>query len=282
MFQFAILAVMAALAQAEHVLVLTGGSEGNFSETVKANDKMVVEFYAPWCGHCKKLAPEFEKAAEALKAEGIVLANVDATLEENKELASKYGVRGFPTLKMFRGDEESSSEYQGPREADGIVTYCKGEFGPASSQLNTTEEIKEATKVGDDVVVLGVFDGEGSEALKTFLEVADSKRGEAIFKHTIKTDLVKEASGAATVLLYKSFDEKNMKYDGAMEKVRCILQMQHYLVMSRVPTAAARLENVSAPCDTFLQTNSFYIPLYLSARTWLVPIACACMQELGA
>ena len=60
MFQFAILAVMAALAQAEHVLVLTGGGEGNFSETVKANDKMVVEFYAPWCGHCKKLAPEFE------------------------------------------------------------------------------------------------------------------------------------------------------------------------------------------------------------------------------
>ena len=221
MFQFAILAMVAVAAQAEHVLVLTGGSEGNFSETVKANDKLVVEFYAPWCGHCKKLAPEFEKAAEALKADGIVLANVDATLEENKEIASKYGVRGFPTLKMFRGDEESSSEYQGPREADGIVTYCKGEFGPASTQLNTTEEVAEATKAGDDVVVLGAFDSETSEALKTFMEVADSMRGDAIFKHTIKTGIVSDASGPATVLLFKSFDEKTMKYDGAIEKVRC-------------------------------------------------------------
>lgn len=216
MLQLIVLALVAAVAQAEHVLVLTGG---NFSETVKANDKLVVEFYAPWCGHCKKLAPEYEKAAETLKEEGIVLANVDATLDENKELAAKYGVRGFPTLKMFRGDEESSSEYQGPREAPGIVTYCKSEFGPATTQLNTTEQVTEAIVPDEDVIVLGAFDGEGSEGLKTFVEVAEALRGEAVFKHTVKTDIVKGASGAASVFLYKSFDEKEMKYDGAMEKV---------------------------------------------------------------
>lgn len=60
----------------------------------------MIEFYAPWCGHCKNLAPEYKKAATELKDKGIGLAAIDATLPENAELKTEYNIKGFPSLKI--------------------------------------------------------------------------------------------------------------------------------------------------------------------------------------
>lgn len=99
-------------------------TELNFNAMVMESDEMwMVEFFAPWCGHCKNLAPEWEKAATELKAQGVKLGAIDATVE--KGLAEKYGIKGFPTIKVFgAGAKGKAKDYNGARDADGIVAFA--------------------------------------------------------------------------------------------------------------------------------------------------------------
>jgi len=86
-----------------------------FKDFVKEHELVLAEFYAPWCGHCKALAPKYEEAATELKSKDIPLVKVDCTVEE--ELCRDYEVDGYPTLKVFRG-AESPKPYGGARQTD--------------------------------------------------------------------------------------------------------------------------------------------------------------------
>ena len=97
----------------------------SFESKVLGDDSFwMVEFFAPWCGHCKQLAPEWAKAASELAPRGVKLGAVDCTAHES--LCGQYDVKGFPTILVFGRDKTSPQTYDGPRNAEGIVSYASG------------------------------------------------------------------------------------------------------------------------------------------------------------
>jgi len=114
-------------------------SQAMFYARIKSHEIALVEFYTPWCVHCKKLAPECEKAAKILKRNdpSIPLIKVDCTVET--AVCGDQGVSGYPTLKIFKNGV--ASEYNGPLEAGGIVKHMKLKASPISKEHNTVEDV---------------------------------------------------------------------------------------------------------------------------------------------
>ena len=104
----------------------------------QASTFKLLEFYAPWCGHCKQLAPVYEKLGAVFEGEpSVVIAKIDA--DKHRELGERFGVSGFPTLKFIPGGameggikaEAAAEPYEGPRDLEGLVAFINEKAGTA-------------------------------------------------------------------------------------------------------------------------------------------------------
>jgi len=202
---------LAEIKEEKDVLVLT---EANFEEAINDKTSVLVEFYAPWCGHCQALEPEYAKAASTLKAEEspIKLAKVDATVES--KLAEKYKIQGFPTMKFFK--EGKVIEYTGGRTDGEIVSWLKKKTGPPATELASAEKLKEFIE-GNEVAVVGFFKEKDSDNAKIFLEAAsdidDIPFGMAYGEDSLKAY---EQDKFGAVVIFKKFDDGKVSFDGEL------------------------------------------------------------------
>jgi protein disulfide-isomerase A6 len=161
----------------------------NFDAIVKDSGKHVlVEFYAPWCGHCKKLAPIWEKLATIFKNEkDVVIANIDA--DKYGDVGTKYGVNGFPTIKFFSKDNKDGQAYEQQRELADFVTFINTATGAkrtVSGRLDETAgRVSQLDEVASTFLSSTTKDGEAkkAEGVVKGLSGDEAKNGDVYVKY---------------------------------------------------------------------------------------------------
>eukprot|EP00039_Didymoeca_costata_P027672 m.18898 g.18898 ORF g.18898 m.18898 type:complete len:545 (+) comp6442_c0_seq1:200-1834(+) len=190
--------------QSNNVVTLTAT---NFDSFIKENNPAMVEFYAPWCGHCKKLAKPYAEAADTLK--GIAtLAAVDAIAE--KDLADRYEIKSFPTLYFFQDGEKT--KYSAGLSSGSIVAWTKKRvYGPIS-ELKTEEDIQSFKQKGDTSLI-GFFSEDDKEISDTFRQraISDDDRSYALGDVALMSSLNVKQTPA--VVMLRTFDDGDAIFD---------------------------------------------------------------------
>jgi len=215
------------------VLVL---GEDNFDQVIKEHEHVLVEFYAPWCGHCKKLAPEYSKAAKALKADNIYLGKVDATI--HKDLGTRFGVSGYPTLKLFSNG--TPSEYNGGRTEPEIINWMRKKTGPVTKALTTVEEV-EAFHGASEVAV--VYFGDNQSQVDSFTKVA-RENDEVTFATVSSADVAAHYKvSPGHIVLFKKFDEGRSDFTAEVteEAVKAFISAHGSPLVMRFDEKSAQL-----------------------------------------
>ncbi|GFR51796.1 hypothetical protein Agub_g14255, partial [Astrephomene gubernaculifera] len=129
-------------------------TSANFDKLVLQSDGVaVVEFYAPWCGHCQSLAPQYKKVAANLQGLALVGAVDCNDKKAAGPLCQRYDIRGFPTIKLFGSDKiknpytgeysKEPTDYNGPRTAKPLAEAVTGLMSDRHiTRLGSEEELR--------------------------------------------------------------------------------------------------------------------------------------------
>ncbi len=215
------------------VVILT---DDTFEQTLKDKPIVMVKFFAPWCGHCKSFAPEYEKAAKKAKEDGkpYVIAELDATI--HKKAAEKEGIQGFPTVKLYLNGK--SMDYNGDRTAEAVLNFIDKKTSPPSTELKTAADVKAKKEVKGLRCILAVAD---DKSLTEYTEVAKQIEDYAFYHAPLK--VVKEVfpeAEANQIVLLKDFDEGKAIYTDELKADK----ITEFLEMHMIPTVTEVTQKV--------------------------------------
>ncbi|KAI8829185.1 thioredoxin-like protein [Chytriomyces cf. hyalinus JEL632] len=222
--------VLALSVTASNVVDLT---PSNFKKVIDGSKPALVEFYAPWCGHCKTLAPIYEELADAfVKEKNLVIAKVDA--DAHKTLGEQFKVTGFPTLKWFpKGVTEEPEAYSGGRDLESLAKFITEKTGFKSSikkaisyvqELNTPEKFDGVVGSKDKHVLVEFFApwcGHCKSLAPIYEKVArdfatESNCVVANVDATVNQDSASkhDVQGYPTIKFFAAGDKEGEKYEG--------------------------------------------------------------------
>lgn len=182
----------------------------------------IVEFYAPWCGHCQNLKPAYEKAAQNLKGLAKVAA-VNCDEDFNKAFCGQFGVKGFPTLKIIRPGSKGMpivEDYQGERQPKPIVEFVVEKINNHVKRLSD-KTIDEFLSTNNDSAKALLFTEKGttSALLKSIaIDFLDVIQVGQVRNNQVKAVELFGIEKFPTLVLLPGGDQDGIVYDGDLKK----------------------------------------------------------------
>lgn len=225
-------------------------TSSNFDKTVLQSEGIwMVAFIAPWCGHCKRLHPEYDKAAESLG--GVVnLGRVNC--DDEKELAHRFGVQGFPTIKIFNAGKEakkSPEDYQYARTAGALVNTVMSKFNSLADPVKKLDDLQVVKQFVENTatsraILLTSKDSNPSLFKSIAVELKNRDVSLAYIPNKAQSTVLSAIDSdlkAPALLLYTKDSTSFIKYDGKMKKYEILKFLE-----SNIPGTEANKEKVRA------------------------------------
>merc|ERR1719148_133859 len=167
-------------------------TDDNF-EVLTAGKIAFVKFFAPWCGHCKAMASDWESLAEQFTTGDIIIAEADCTADDIGSICDDNSIQGFPTLKY--GDFGALEDYDGGRDLDSLIEHAST-LGPTCSPAN-----------------LDLCDAEEKRAIEAYNDMTDAEIAEALDGADLKIQEEDEKLSKLVEGLSTKYEEMSGKFE---------------------------------------------------------------------
>jgi protein disulfide-isomerase A1 len=222
--------------QEESVYVLEDSNAANF---ISQNNIVFVKFYAPWCGHCKQMAPAFSDLGKKYNVDGslVKIAKLDATVQ--KEFAGQHRIQGFPTIKLFIGG--NPVDYQGERTVEAMTSFIEKKSNFQVNFINQPSEVEAFSS--KKLALLFVVPQEDKENIKVFTSIcANFETVDCAFTDSKKNTNI-ELNGDLGLIVFRSFDDGTKALDltegVSSDAVKQFIEAHRYPIVSEFDQEAA-------------------------------------------
>lgn len=214
----------------EGVLILT---DENFDLALSVFGTVMIDFYAPWCEHCKKLEPDYIKAAKTLHIakKSVTLAKMD--VEKWPKIAERYQIGAYPTLLFVK--EQRIYSYQAEPTFEGITSWIEKAISPAYTNITSEEEI--TTYRANTSVVAVFFGSTEDKAFTKFHAAIKPLITQPQYQHLVINDpeVAKKYSleGNGEVIIFKQHDTEEVVKEYEEQQLEKMIRTSEFPVVAR-------------------------------------------------